>query len=76
MTTLPQISGTRLVRALTRAGFREVHRKGSHVMFVHVDDPTRVAVVPLHKGRVLPPGTLRAILRGAQLTIEELRKLR
>jgi predicted RNA binding protein YcfA (HicA-like mRNA interferase family) len=75
VTKIPQISGTRLTRALGRAGFREVHRKGSHVMFVHADDPTRVAVVPLHKGKMLPPGTLRAILKGAQLTIEQLREL-
>ena len=26
---------------------------------VHRDDATRIAVVPIHKGKVLPPGTLR-----------------
>lgn len=75
MSKLPQVSGTRLVRALIRAGFREVHRKGSHVMLVHHDAPTRIAVVPVHKGKVLPPGTLRAVLKGAGVAIEELRKL-
>ena len=74
MTKLPQVSGTRLARALERAGFRKVHRKGSHAMFVHSTDPTRIAVVPLHKGKVLPPGTLRAILKGARLAIEELHR--
>jgi predicted RNA binding protein YcfA (HicA-like mRNA interferase family) len=73
VTKLPQISGTRLVRALRRAGFREVHRKGSHVMLAHAADPTRIAVVPMHKAKMLPPGTLRAILKGARLTDEELR---
>lgn len=75
MSKLPQVSGTRLVRALMRAGFVEAHRKGSHVMLIHAADPTRVAVVPVHKGRVLPTGTLRAILKGAGMTIEELREL-
>lgn len=72
---LPQVSGARVVRALARAGFHEIHQKGSHAMLVHRDDPSRVAVVPVHKGRSLPPGTLRAILRGARVTIEELRAL-
>jgi len=42
-------------------------------MLVHGEDPTRVAVVPVHKGRALPPGTLRAIPPGARLSVEELR---
>ena len=49
--------------------------KGSHMMLVHGTDPARIAVVPLHMGKVLPPGTLRAILKGARLSIEELRRL-
>jgi predicted RNA binding protein YcfA (HicA-like mRNA interferase family) len=72
---LPQVSGTRLVRALGRAGFQEVHGKGSHVMMVHGTDATRVAVVPMHKGKDIPPGTLRAILKGARLDVDELKKL-
>lgn len=75
MSKLPQVAGSRLVRALGRAGFVELHGKGSHVMLVHKDDATRVAVVPVHKGKTLPPGTLRAILRGARLSVEELREL-
>lgn len=44
-------------------------------MLIHRKDPTRVAVVPVHKGKVLPLGTLRAILKGARLAGEELRDL-
>ncbi len=75
MSKLPHVSGTRLLRALGRAGFREAHRKGSHVMVVHRNDRTRLAVVPVHKGKLLPPGTLRAVIKGAGLTVEELRRL-
>ena len=75
MIPLPQVSAERLLRALGRAGFLEVHSKGSHVMLVHRDDPVRVAVVPVHKGRDVRPGTLRAILKGAGLSVEELREL-
>jgi predicted RNA binding protein YcfA (HicA-like mRNA interferase family) len=44
-------------------------------MLIHDGDPTRVAVVPVHKGKTLPNGTLRAILKGAGMTPEELRTL-
>jgi len=44
-------------------------------MLIHNEDPSRVAVVPVHRGASLPPGTLRAILRGARLTVEQLREL-
>lgn len=75
MSALPQVNGARLVRALGRAGFVEGHRKGSHVMMVHGTDATRIAVVPVHKGKDIPPGTLRAILKGARLDVDELRAL-
>ncbi|MGH7895256.1 MAG: type II toxin-antitoxin system HicA family toxin [Candidatus Binatia bacterium] len=73
MSKLPQASGDRILRALGRLGFREVHRKGSHVMVAHRSQPTRLAVVPMHKGKAVPPGTLRAILKGAAVSVEELR---
>jgi predicted RNA binding protein YcfA (HicA-like mRNA interferase family) len=44
-------------------------------MLVHRKDATRIAIVPIHKGRTLPPGTLRAILKGARITVENLRAL-
>lgn len=75
MTKLPQVTAQRLIRALTRAGFGEVHRKGSHVMLVHATDRTRIAVVPVHKGTTLKPGTLRAILKGARISLDELAKI-
>jgi predicted RNA binding protein YcfA (HicA-like mRNA interferase family) len=44
-------------------------------MLVHGRDAARVAVVPVHKGKTLPTGTLRAILKGAGLSADELRAL-
>jgi predicted RNA binding protein YcfA (HicA-like mRNA interferase family) len=75
VTKPPQVNGTRVVRALGKAGFVEVHRKGSHVMMAHGADHTRIVVVPVHKGHDIPPGTLRAILRSAGLTAEQLKEL-
>jgi predicted RNA binding protein YcfA (HicA-like mRNA interferase family) len=44
-------------------------------MVAHRDDPTRATVIPVHKGQDIPPGTLRAILKGLRIDIEELREL-
>lgn len=75
MSRLPQVGGARLLRALARVGFVEVHRRGSHVMIAPRDDPMRATVVAVHKGQDIPPGTLRAILKGLQLDVDELRDL-
>jgi len=37
-------------------------------------DKKRVTV-PVHEGKIVPPGTLRAILRDADISIEEFRGL-
>ena len=71
---LPRVEGQELVRALERAGFAQVRQKGSHVHLRRADDRRRVTV-PVHKGRTLPPGTLKGILRDAGLEVEELRRL-
>ena len=49
MSKLPQVSGTRLVRALGRGGFREVHRRGSHVMLAHRNDATRIGDLAIYE---------------------------
>ena len=36
------------------------------------NDPLKHTVVPFHKGKTLPPGTQRAIMRDAGITPEEL----
>lgn len=75
MSLLPQVNGARLVRALERAGFVQLRQVGSHVTLRHRDDPSRRATVPVHPGKDIPPGTLRSILRGAKLDVEEIREL-
>ena len=71
MTRLPALPARRVVAALERAGFRVIRIKGSHCFLRHRSDPARQTIVPLHRGD-LPAGTLRAILRQARLTPQEL----
>jgi predicted RNA binding protein YcfA (HicA-like mRNA interferase family) len=64
-----------VLRKLARAGFMETHRKGSHRVLKN-DDTGRIVVVPVHKGRDIPRGTLyNIVVRQAGLTIEEFNAL-
>jgi predicted RNA binding protein YcfA (HicA-like mRNA interferase family) len=72
---LPIVSGQRVVRALTRAGFVTDRIVGSHHVLKHPGDPTRAVTVPCHAGRDLKPGTIRGIIRQAGLTVEEFNEL-
>jgi predicted RNA binding protein YcfA (HicA-like mRNA interferase family) len=69
MSELPQISGAELVRALEKLGFTLRRQQGSH-MIMRRADPFAQTVVPSH--RQLDRGTLRAILRQTNLTVDEL----
>lgn len=74
MNGLPVVTPRQLIRALERAGFRLHHVRGSHHYFRHPDKPSLLISVPYH-GRDLKRGTLRAILRQAGLTTDQLRDL-
>jgi len=75
MAGLPVASGSRVVRALTRAGFVLDRIVGSHHVLVYPANPVRTVTVPVHASRDLKPGTLRAIIRQAGLTVDEFRAL-
>ena len=67
---LPVLSGREVVRALKSVGFNEIpgRGKGSHV-FIHRANPPKGITVPNEKE--LKRGTLRAIIRQADLTVDE-----
>jgi predicted RNA binding protein YcfA (HicA-like mRNA interferase family) len=64
--SLPVVSGRAVVQALAKAGFAEVSQRGSHLKLRNPAGKT--VIVPLH--RELARGTLRSILRQADLTVE------
>lgn len=70
---LPVITPKRLLRILNRIGFKEIHRKGSHIVLQHLIDK-RMTVVPFHC-KDIPKGTLKSILKDIGIGIEELKKL-
>lgn len=72
MPKLPQIKPRDLEKVLIKAGFTSRTTKSGHVVFTHADG--RRTVVPGHNEPVRT-GTLRAILRQAKLSLDELLKL-
>ena len=74
MSDLPVVRPRQLIRALERAGFFVHHIRGSHHYMRHPDRPGLLITVPVHT-RDLKRGTLRAILRQAGLTPDDLRSL-
>jgi len=63
---LPVVSGSAVVRALAKVGFAEVSQRGSHLKLR--DSAGKTVIIPMH--RELARGTLRSILRQADLTVE------
>jgi predicted RNA binding protein YcfA (HicA-like mRNA interferase family) len=72
MAKLPVISGGDAVKAFQRAGWRVDRRRGSHVVLLKAGHIASLSI-PQHKE--LAPGTLRSLLRNAEMTTEELLRL-
>lgn len=72
MTPLPSVKPDDVIKALQRAGFYISRQKGSHVQ-MRRDEPPPARTVPVPTGKKpLPRGTLRAILRQAAMSVDEL----
>jgi predicted RNA binding protein YcfA (HicA-like mRNA interferase family) len=71
--SLPAVTGARLVKAFQAAGFTVTSTRGSHHRLRHPDG--RATTVPVHAGKDVPKGTLRAVLRDAGISAEDLRRL-
>lgn len=67
---LPILSCREVVSALAKVGFREIpgRGKGSHV-FVYREEPPKGITIPNQKE--IKRGTIRAIIRQADLTVDE-----
>jgi len=74
MSDLPAVSGKQAIAAFQKAGFAVRSVKGSH----HILKKSGYAYllsVPVHSNRDLKPGTLRSLIRSADMTVEDFGKL-
>lgn len=67
---IPLLSGREVLAVLKLMGFREIHRKGSHVKMNHLDG--RKIVFPFHDE--VDKYTLKGALKDAEIDIEEFLK--
>ena len=67
----PVCSARDAVRALVRNGFQFVSQKGSHQKWRHPDG--RQVIIPDHGSKPIPIGTLKSIIKGSGLDVEDYR---
>jgi len=70
MPRLRRISGKQTIEALEKLGFTKTRQRGSHVVMRRFTSSGATGcVVPIHKELAI--GTLRGILKQAQISVEE-----
>lgn len=69
MPKLPSLKVKKLIKALRKMGFFIHHQTGSHAQFKHSDG--RRTTIPVHSGKDVPIGTLRAILHDLKIAPQE-----
>ena len=67
----PVCRAQHVIRVLRKHGFTLVSQKGSHEKWRHLNG--RQVIVALHGKKPIPIGTLKSIVEGAGLTVEDFR---
>lgn len=73
MPKISPINADKLIRVLEREGYRVTRQKGSHIIMMNAKK-NRI-VIPIHPGKEIKIGLLRAILKEAGIGREEFQKL-
>lgn len=69
---LPRLKTEEIVKILQRHGFALISQRGSHQKWRNNDNGKQV-IVPYHKGKQLPLGTMRSIIEGSGINRDEFR---
>lgn len=70
MSRLGSFRGEQVVKAFQRAGWSIARVRGSHVI-LEKEGAVATLSVPVHKGKNVKRGTLRDLIKDADLSIEE-----
>ena len=68
---LPICDAKDVIRVLRRHGFVRIGQKGSHQKWRHSDG--RQVIVANHGSKPIPIGTLKSIVEGSKLSIDDFR---
>lgn len=66
----PRLTADQVISILRRAGFRLAGQSGSHQKWRNPASGKQV-IVAYHRGKILPIGTMRAIIDGSGLPLSE-----
>jgi len=69
----PRVTAADVIRVLERLGFQLVRQSGSHK--IYRNESGKRVTVPYHTGKILHPKILKSILRDADLTVDEFKKM-
>ena len=67
---LPRLTAKQLIKKLKEHGYVLYSSEGSHQHFIHPHKPGKVTV-PVHPGKIIGPGLLKAILRQLKMKPED-----
>jgi len=63
----PRLTSREIIKQLKKYGFIEISQTGSHLkLFNSVTQKT--AIVPIHKGKIIPIGTIKSIEKQSGIT--------
>ncbi|MDP3994255.1 MAG: type II toxin-antitoxin system HicA family toxin [bacterium] len=74
MPRLSPVSSRKLIKIVTKLGFKKVRQEGSHARFIHPDG--RKTTIPMHSGENIHRGLLRKILKDIEIQPEKFNDLR
>ena len=67
----PVCNANDVIRVLRKHGFAFIRQRGSHQKWRHVNG--RQVIVAMHGNKPIPIGTLKSIVEGSGLAVEEFR---
>lgn len=76
MPKLPVVSGIKIVKALSKIGFKHIRTSGSHMICVRKGEGIRRKItIPVPNHKVLAKETLKSIMDQASINLEKLLEL-
>ena len=69
MPKLPRLTGKQVLSAVKRNGFKIINVRGSH-HYLRKPEGSKLVVIPVHTGEIIPPKNLQSILEHAEIDIE------
>ncbi len=65
-----RLTANEVMKILSKYGFEKISQKGSHQKWKN-PKTKKIVIIPYHKGKSLPIGTLKAIINESGIPFEE-----